>query len=115
MWAAGVRYRKQYPIVGTPDFAIPKLKIAVFCDSHFWHGYEWEERAKAAIKSNRDFWIPKIERQMRRDVEVTESLVESGWAVLRFWEHQLAADLSGCVHMVESRISQRRVELKNRS
>jgi DNA mismatch endonuclease Vsr len=39
LWQAGVRYRKQYPIFGKPDFVIVKRRIAIFCDSEFWHGY----------------------------------------------------------------------------
>ena len=70
MWAAGIRYRKQYPVTGKPDFALPRLKIAVFCDSHFWHGYRWTEHGRKQIRTRSDFWIPKIERNMERDREV---------------------------------------------
>jgi len=97
LWRSGHRYRKQYPIEGKPDFALVRHKIAIFCDSHFWHGYQWESR-NAAIKTNRDFWIPKITRQMERDQEVNVSLASSGWIVLRFWEHEIRQDVAACVH-----------------
>ena len=67
LWQRGIRYRKNYKgLIGKPDIVITKYRIAVFCDSDFWHGYDWENR-KARIKSNRDYWIPKIERNMKRD------------------------------------------------
>ena len=85
LWQEGIRYRKiDIRIAGKPDIAITKYKIAVFCDSDFWHGYDWENRNQR-IKSNRDYWIPKIERNMQRDKEVTTQLQAAGWVVLRFW------------------------------
>lgn len=66
LWKRGMRYRKNVNrITGHPDIAFVGKKIAVFCDSEFWHGYNWEER-KNDFKSNRDFWLPKIERNMAR-------------------------------------------------
>lgn len=52
LWAAGLRYRKQHPIFGRPDFALVTRRIAIFCDSEFWHGYRWGERRKREHKSN---------------------------------------------------------------
>ena len=97
LWKEGIRYRKNYKkAVGKPDIAITKLKIAVFCDSDFWHGYDWENRNQK-IKSNRDYWIPKIERNMERDRQVTKALEDAGWLVLRFWEWQIKKQLDACV------------------
>ena len=85
LWNRGLRYQKNVKtIFGKPDIVFKGKKIAVFCDSEFWHGFDWENR-KDQIKSRRDFWIPKIERNIQRDVEVTEKLTETGWIVLRFW------------------------------
>lgn len=56
LWSRGLRYRKNVKkVFGHPDIAFIGKKIAVFCDSEFWHGYDWENR-KADIKSNQDFW-----------------------------------------------------------
>lgn len=100
MWAAGLRYRKQYSHVpGRPDFAIVHSKIAVFCDSAFWHGRNWTEAAKT-IKSNRGFWIPKIERNIARDKAVNRALRARGWAVLRFWDDQIIAKAPQCAKRV---------------
>lgn len=97
LWHEGIRYRKNYKkLPGKPDIALTKYKIAVFCDSDYWHGYDWENR-QARIKSNRDYWIPKIERNMERDQEVNQQLEESGWTVLRFWEWQIRKYLPNCV------------------
>ena len=86
LWHRGVRYRKNYKqLPGKPDIAITKYRIVVFCDSDYWHGYDWENRHQR-IKSNRDYWIPKIERNMARDKEITAQLQAMGWIVLRFWE-----------------------------
>lgn len=100
LWAKGIRYRKNYKgLIGKPDIAITKYNIAVFCDSDYWHGYDWENRNKR-IKSNRDYWIPKIERNMKRDKEVSAALEEQGWTVLRFWEWQIRRETDQCVNII---------------
>ena len=104
----GIRYRKNYKgLIGKPDIVITKYRIAVFCDSDFWHGYDWENR-KARIKSNQNYWIPKIERNMKRDREVTAALVEQGWIVLRFWEHTIRKELEECVDDIQEAVDVRK-------
>lgn len=108
LWECGVRYRKNYKkLIGKPDIAITKYKIAVFCDSDYWHGYDWENRNQR-IKSNRDYWVPKIERNMERDREVTVALQDEGWLVLRFWEWQIRKHLNECVEVVLQSIEARK-------
>lgn len=107
LWQRGIRYRKNVNhLTGHPDIAFIGKKIAVFCDSEFWHGYNWEER-KQDFKSNRDFWIPKIERNMVRDREVTESLEAEGWIVLRFWGSEIKKNTVGCADRIEEVLKQR--------
>ena len=101
LWSRGLRYRKNVKTVyGKPDIAFIGKKIAVFCDSEFWHGYDWEERKKD-FKSHQVFWIPKIERNMQRDREVTERLEAEGWTVLRFWGKQIKKNVSACADMIQ--------------
>lgn len=83
-------------VFGKPDFVFKARKIAVFCDSEFWHGYDWEN-ARKAIRSNHEFWILKIERNIKRDKEVTDRLTAEGWTVLRFWEHRIKKSLNECI------------------
>lgn len=59
------------------------------------------------IKSNRDYWIPKIERNMERDKEVSAELESDGWRVIRLWEWQIKKHLAECVDMVMQAISER--------
>lgn len=100
LWAEGVRYRKNNKtVLGKPDFTIKKYKIAIFCDSEFWHGKDWEVR-KNDIKSNKEFWFKKIERNIARDIEVTATLQNDGWIVLRFWGQEINKELSTCVKKV---------------
>ena len=106
LWHRGVRYRKNYKqLPGKPDIAITKYRIVVFCDSDYWHGYDWENRHQR-IKSNRDYWIPKIERNMARDKEITAQLQAMGWIVLRFWEWQIKKRLNECVDVVIKTIAE---------
>lgn len=108
LWQRGIRYRKNYKgLIGKPDIVITQYRIAVFCDSDFWHGYDWENR-KSRIKSNQDYWIPKIERNMKRDREVTAALVEQGWIVLRFWEHTIRKELEECVEDIQEAVEIRK-------
>ena len=105
LWERGIRYRKNYKkLIGKPDIAITKYRIAVFCDSDYWHGYDWENRNQR-IKSNREYWIPKIERNMARDQEVNEALERDGWTVLRFWEWQIKKQLDICVDEILAAVS----------
>ena len=101
LWSRGLRYRKNVKtLYGKPDIAFIGKKIAVFCDSEFWHGYDWEERKKD-FKSHQEFWIPKIERNMERDREVTSKLESEGWSVLRFWGKQIKRDVVACADEIE--------------
>ena len=107
LWSRGLRYRKNVKnITGKPDIAFIGKKVAVFCDSEFWHGYDWENR-KNDIKTRKEFWIPKIERNIQRDLEVNQILEESGWIVLRFWGKEIQKDLSGCADRIEMVVKER--------
>ena len=101
LWNRGLRYRKNVKtIYGKPDIAFIGKKIAVFCDSEFWHGYAWEI-TQDEFQSRRDFWIPKIERNMQRDREVNEKLRSEGWIVLRFWGKEIKRDVSACADIIQ--------------
>ena len=100
LWIRGLRYRKNVSdIIGKPDIVFKGKKVAVFCDSEFFHGYDWNNR-KNEIKSNREFWIRKIERNMARDQEVNESLEAEGWVVLRFWGRDIKSNCSECADLI---------------
>ncbi len=105
LWKRGLKYRKNVKnVFGHPDIAFIGKKVAVFCDSEFWHGYDWTKR-KSDIKSNREFWISKIERNMARDEEVNEYLTSHGWVVLRFWGKQIQKDAAGCADIIEKEVN----------
>ena len=101
LWSRGLRYQKNVKTVfGRPDIVFKGKKVAVFCDGEFWHGYDWEHK-KNNIQSRRDYWIPKIERNMARDREVTAKLESEGWTVLRFWEKEIKDDVEKCADRIE--------------
>ena len=107
LWSRNLHYRKNVKsIFGKPDIVFIGKKIAVFVDSEFWHGYNWSEKKKE-IKSNQEFWIHKIERNMQRDVEVNEHLKSEGWLVLRFWGNDIKKNLTACADIVESAFKER--------
>lgn len=104
LWARGYRYRKNNKkVFGKPDFTFAKYKIAVFCDSEFFHGKDWES-AKHNIKSNQEFWHKKIEGNIRRDQLVNETLKKEGWTVLRFWGKDIKKNLEDCADKIETAI-----------
>lgn len=83
LWAAGLRgYRKHWRVVGRPDFAWPRRKIAVFVDGCFWHGC----KCKHLPRSNAAFWKSKIETNRARDRRNTQLLRREGWKIVRIWE-----------------------------
>lgn len=107
LWSSGLRYRKQYKrLIGTPDFVLVSARIAIFCDSSFWHGRNWIE-AKNEIKSNRGFWIRKIEGNIRRDELVAVALRKQGWLVLRFWDDAILRAPEKCVGRVQKALAKR--------
>lgn len=96
--SAGLRYRKHYPVPGRPrrsiDIAFPGKRIAIFIDGCFWHGCGIHG---SVPKSNRAWWQAKLDENRRRDRDTTEVLVEQGWTVLRFWEHDAPSDVAAAV------------------
>lgn len=93
LWAKNIRFRlhdKSLP--GRPDIVIKKYKLAIFVDGEFWHGFDWQKR-REKIKSNRLFWIPKIERNMQKDARTNRLLRDMGYVVFRFWSKDIITDL----------------------
>jgi DNA mismatch endonuclease (patch repair protein) len=114
LWAEGLRYRiSGSGLIGKPDVVIKKYRLVIFIDGEFWHGYKWEEKKKK-IKSNKAFWIPKIERNMQRDLEVNKKLGEIGYCVFRFWDFQIKNDLEECIEIITKYIKGEKMALLNR-
>jgi DNA mismatch endonuclease (patch repair protein) len=108
LWTKGYRYRKNDKTVfGKPDFTFKKYKIAVFVDSEYFHGKDWDINKKR-IKTNRKFWWNKIETNIRRDIEVNKILKEEGWKILRFWSLDIKKNLLYCTRKIERLIELRK-------
>ncbi len=104
LWNLGYRYRKNNKkVFGRPDITFAKYKLAIFIDSEFFHGKDWETQ-QLRIKSNREYWIPKIERNIQRDQEVNAFLISENWTVLRFWSKEIQKNLEVCVAKIEGTI-----------
>ena len=102
LWKRGLRYKvNSREVFGRPDILFTKKKVAIFCDSEFWHGYEWEDYKKR-IGTNREYWIPKIERNMERDLEVNSVLESQGYIVIRFWGKEIQKNVCRCADVVEN-------------
>ena len=88
--ALGLRFRKDHTLrvagrVIRPDVVFTRVRIAVFVDGCFWHRcplHGTEPRV------NRDYWRPKLDRNVARDRLVDQLLVDEGWLVIRAWEHE---------------------------
>lgn len=105
LWKKGFRYRKNFrKLPGSPDIAILKHNIAVFVDGEFWHGKDWGQR-KDRLKSNREYWIEKIEENMDRDKRNDFLLSEMGWKPIHFWEKEVKKNLSSCIDRIVEMIS----------
>ena len=102
LWHRGFRYRKNYKLLpGSPDIAITKYRIAIFCDSEFFHGKDWEElKLRLENGNNSTYWIKKITRNMERDVENEKALQFRDWTVLRFWGKDIEKHTDECVRAV---------------
>ena len=93
----GYRFRYQPKIFGKPDFALKKLKIAIFIDSCFWHKCPKHFRKP---NSNISYWKPKIKRNVERAKEVNKILRKDGWKVIRFWEHDINKNPKKCINRI---------------
>ena len=104
LWAKGYRYRKNDgSVFGKPDLVFKRLKLAIFVDSEYFHGRNWDVN-KNRIQTNKEFWWKKIEGNMKRDTEVTIKLASDGWKVLRFWDTEVQKNLEYCITQVEQTI-----------
>ena len=111
LWNKGYRYRKNDKrLPGRPDIALTKYKIAVFCDSEFFHGKDWEQlRQKIEKGKNPQYWIPKIERNMERDREKDIALRADGWTVVHFWGKEITKDVDYCVKVIDELVFESKI------
>ena len=79
-------WKRNYPVIGHPDFVFLKQRIAVFVDGCFWHGHDCRNTRPSA---NEEFWRKKRERNIKHDKEITELFESRGWTVIRIWECEL--------------------------
>ena len=96
-----LRYRKNYrKLPGTPDIALTRQKIAIFVDGDFWHARGHETHPGEQVTANKEYWVKHLSRNVERDREVTDTLTEQGWLVLRFWESDIKRNLEACVNTI---------------
>lgn len=106
LWSKGYRYRKNdKKLPGKPDIVLSKYKIAIFCDSEFFHGKDWEVlRPQLERGKNAEFWIKKISSNQQRDEEVNKQLQYLGWTVIRFWGKDIMKRTDECIQVIEETI-----------
>ena len=106
------RYRKNYKgLPGSPDIALTKYKIAIFCDSEFFHGKDWEVlRPRLEKSNNSEFWISKISRNRERDNDINKRLLFEGWTVIRFWGMDIKKKPEECIKVIEEAIFDSRID-----
>ena len=88
-------------IVGKPDIVFRRKKVAVFIDSDFWHGHP---KRLIIPKSNPEYWIPKLERNRKRDKLVNKELRKQGWKVIRLWEYDIKHNFDKSLESILSAI-----------
>ncbi len=103
LWAKGLRYRLHAGLPGRPDIVFPGKKVAVFVDGCFWH--RCPAHYQPPVNKSK-FWEHKISGNVAHDVVVNRELEETGWRVLRFWEHEVRSDLERVVSMIVRAVSQ---------
>lgn len=106
LWQKGYRYRKNFKgLPGKPDIVLTKYKIAIFCDSEFFHGKDWEQLKEQLRKGNNsEFWIEKISKNRKRDEEIEKELKYLGWTVIRFWGKDIKKNTDQCIQVIEETI-----------
>lgn len=112
LWHKGYHYRKNYKkLPGSPDIALTKYQIAIFCDSEFFHGKDWEVLKPRLEKgSNPDYWVKKIQRNRERDVENDKQLLSLGWTIIHFWGKDILKHTNECIKVIEETIFDLKIE-----
>lgn len=89
LFSRGMRFRVQVrKLPGNPDIVLPKYKTVIFVNGCFWHGHE-DCKYFRLPKSNVEFWKEKIGRNIERDRESMQALLDLGWKIIRVWECEL--------------------------
>ena len=81
-----IGWRRTYPLIGKPYFVFPKKRIVIFVDGCFWHGHDCRN---VTPSDNAEFWEAKRLYNKKHDEEVTQTLVQKNWTVIRVWECEL--------------------------
>lgn len=103
LWQRSLRYRNNdSSVFGTPDIVFKGKKIAIFCDSEFWHGKKFLEGE--IPKANSEFWETKLKKNIERDKEVNRVLNGMGWTVFRYWEKDIKKDVSKYADEIEGAV-----------
>lgn len=110
LWNKGYRYRKNYKeLPGKPDIVLTKYRVVIFCDGEFFHGKDWDVlKDKLKNSNNGEFWIEKISKNIKRDVEINKELSNMGWTVIRFWGKEIKQNTDKCICVIEEKIEENR-------
>jgi len=97
-----IYFQKHYKrVIGSPDIAVPRKKIAIFIDGDFWHGRNFSKVGKRLPKK---YWREKIESNILRDRKNRAKLKKQGWKVLRIWEYEVKKDLPTIISKIQKLI-----------
>lgn len=115
LWKRGYRYRKNFKeLPGSPDIVLRKYRIAIFCDSEFFHGKDWIIlKPRLELGANPDYWIKKIERNIERDTENNKKLLYLGWTVIHFWGKDILHNTNECINVIEETIFDNFIQTDN--
>lgn len=97
----GYRYSLKYrfkELNFRPDIVLVSRKTCVFVDGCFWHKCP---KCYKPPRSNRSYWVPKLDRNVERDSEQNRFLRKNGWKAIRIWEHELWKDADKSVKKIE--------------
>jgi DNA mismatch endonuclease (patch repair protein) len=101
LWSRGHRYRIHYDLPGKPDIVFISKKMAVFIDGCFWHKCP---KCCVAPKSNKKYWLPKLEKNVKNDKKNNKALKKLGWKVVRIWEHEIKKDFNSVLDRIKTEL-----------
>ncbi len=111
LYLAHYRYRKNVSdLPGHPDILLSKYRICIFCDGDFFHGYDLN-KIESNLKENKEYWYNKIKKNQERDRKEEIKLVEMGYVVLRFWEHEIKTDIRSVMNEIEMTVLKQKDKL----
>ena len=94
-----IKHKMHPRLIGKPDILLTNTNVVVFLHGCFWHKCP---KCYKEPKSRKDYWLPKIDNNVKRDKKYARILKLEGYKVLKLWEHEVKKDFNKALKKIIS-------------